>query len=303
MMQYANSGTRSVGTACVAATLLAVSLMTTPPANAQPMTTFDHGSPFPLHCEPCSMPVPDNTVRLFEDYHFRGEYVDLRIDASPPNEMLNLGRTSLRGRASSARWNLPPGVLVLLHETGGWLDRGPGRQYAIWGHGQIMNLRDVDFNDKTQAWAWFYIGAESRRHICTPHCHDHYYDGERMIYIKGDHRHGPGCGHTWNGTYWVRSNVVPTPSIHVCTRQCEDHYFDGQRLVTIRGHRHGPNCGHMWNGRHWVDAVDTLGPSHVCTRGCTDHYYDGQRYITIKGHRHGPDCGHRWNGKYWIAVK
>ena len=39
-------------------------------------------------------------------------------------------------------------------------------------------------------------------HVCTPDCHEHYYDGEKLVILRG-HRHGPGCGHVWNGKYWV----------------------------------------------------------------------------------------------------
>jgi hypothetical protein len=44
--------------------------------------------------------------------------------------------------------------------------------------------------------------TSSTTHICTPDCLDHYFDGEQLIFLRG-HRHGPGCGHVWNGRYWV----------------------------------------------------------------------------------------------------
>jgi hypothetical protein len=38
--------------------------------------------------------------------------------------------------------------------------------------------------------------------VCGHHCHEHYWDGGRVVVMKG-HVHGPGCGHDWNGRYWI----------------------------------------------------------------------------------------------------
>lgn len=94
-------------------------------------------------------------------------------------------------------------------------------------------------------------------HVCTRNCHDHYYDGTRVVIISGRHHHGPHCGHYWDGHYWVlvRRTEPREPVHHVCTRGCHRHYYDGARLITIRSsHRHGRGCGHRWDGRHWVLA-------------------------------------------------
>jgi hypothetical protein len=89
-------------------------------------------------------------------------------------------------------------------------------------------------------------------HTCTRDCHHHYYDGTRLVVLR-DHRHGPGCGHTWNGKHWVRvKRKVVKPAVHVCTRDCHHHYYDGKKLVVLKNHRHRPGCGHRWDGRHWV---------------------------------------------------
>ena len=40
-------------------------------------------------------------------------------------------------------------------------------------------------------------------HICTHDCHDHYWNGSRVVVLSGGHRHGPGCGHHWGGKRWV----------------------------------------------------------------------------------------------------
>lgn len=141
-------------------------------------------------------------------------------------------------------------------------------------------------------------------HHCAYGCRDHYYDGVKLIYVKG-HRHGPGCGHVWNGRYWVMADVVPYAH-HDCSHHgCHDHYHDGTRLVLIKGHRHGPGCGHVWGGRYWRIAIGTRPVSdHVCVhRGCHDHFYNGERYVYVRGHRHGPNCGHEWSGRYWVPAR
>lgn len=46
------------------------------------------------------------------------------------------------------------------------------------------------------------------RHVCTHDCPDCYYDGSRVVVIKG-HRHGPGCGHHWDGRSWVAVRRAP----------------------------------------------------------------------------------------------
>ena len=98
-------------------------------------------------------------------------------------------------------------------------------------------------------------------HVCTPECR-HFYDGDRVVVIRERHRHGPGCGHYFNGRHWVvqvRHDPGPPPR---------------KRVVTE--HRHGPNCGCVFDrsGSKWV-AVE-------------------------QGHVHGPGCGHaRVNGR-WV---
>jgi hypothetical protein len=149
-------------------------------------------------------------------------------------------------------------------------------------------------------------------HVCTRHCYDHYYDGSRVVVVRGGHRHGPNCGHKWNGRYWVSAEHKARPVVHVCSNRCRDHYWDGSRLVYLTGHRHRPGCGHFWNGTHWVVVSTRPYPhgqghghahAHVCTRACRNHYYDGRTVVTIKGHRHGPGCGHYWDGTYWVRVR
>ena len=48
-------------------------------------------------------------------------------------------------------------------------------------------------------------------HVCSPSCHHHYYDGARLVVLDG-HRHRPGCGHEWDGRFWVRIGKAPARS-------------------------------------------------------------------------------------------
>lgn len=97
-----------------------------------------------------------------------------------------------------------------------------------------------------------------RGHVCTVDCHHHYYDGRKLVVIKS-HRHGPGCGHSWDGRRYVASKRVVVrrgrgPE-HVCTPDCS-HYYRGGVVVESRGHRHGRGCGHVFDGRRWVARIE-----------------------------------------------
>ncbi len=148
------------------------------------------------------------------------------------------------------------------------------------------------------------------RHVCTDACFNHYYNGNRVVVIRG-HRHGPNCGHRFNGRYWIRGKRVRRGNVrHVCTRNCNNHVYQGGRLITVRGHQHNRRCGHVWNGTYWVvgarggrggTTVIRKRPTHVCSRSCHNHLFDGSRVITLDNHRHGRTCGHSWDGTHWIV--
>jgi len=96
------------------------------------------------------------------------------------------------------------------------------------------------------------------RHVCSRSCHDHYYDGSDVVVIRGRHRHGPDCGHDWDGHHWV---VVTKGKARV--REHERHVHSascgcvfeprGQKWVRVRrGHVHGPHCGHVRVEGRWT---------------------------------------------------
>ena len=40
-------------------------------------------------------------------------------------------------------------------------------------------------------------------HVCGYDCHDHYWNGTRVVVLSSGHRHGPHCGHHWSGSRWL----------------------------------------------------------------------------------------------------
>lgn len=104
-------------------------------------------------------------------------------------------------------------------------------------------------------------------HVCTEHCHHHYYDGDRVVVLR-EHRHGPGCGHYWDGRHWVV--VVQKSPARDSVRP-----IHGPRKVAVE-HVHGPDCG---------CAYDRAG----------------SKWVRVKsGHVHGPHCGHLYIEGRWV---
>ena len=60
----------------------------------------------------------------------------------------------LDNKVSSLRWNLPPGVVVILYDNAD----GTGRRQPFWGHGEMDDIRAM--NNRTSAWAWYDLSAE-----------------------------------------------------------------------------------------------------------------------------------------------
>ena len=105
-------------------------------------------------------------------------------------------------------------------------------------------------------------------HVCTHDCHDHYWDGRRVVTLHGRHRHSSHCGHHWDGSRWIVSAKISKghKSGHVKTRKARRHI-----------HTHGAHCGCAYD-RH------------------------GHKWIVVhEGHVHGPNCGHvRVQGRWSI---
>jgi len=103
------------------------------------------------------------------------------------------------------------------------------------------------------------------RHVCSRSCDHHYYDGSNLIVLEG-HRHGPNCGHHWDGTYWVasaRTNRTNPP------RKAYPY-----RGVRRSHHVHDANCGCAYDRRRsrWV----VIGRDHTHRSGCGHAFVDGR---------------------------
>jgi hypothetical protein len=113
-------------------------------------------------------------------------------------------------------------------------------------------------------------------HVCGQHCEDHYYDGARVVVLSG-HRHGPGCGHDWDGYRWIVIRKGKVKHVHNQPPVYRVHEVP-QKVVTV-GHVHSDHCG------------------------CAYHPHQKTWIVIENGHRHGPDCGHvfvegRWTIRF-----
>ena len=105
-------------------------VLATSTAIAQPGGLHHRYCPYPLGCQPSSAAVPLNVVRLYEDKGFDGRYVDLALSNFGDNELHSLSQARFGNEASSARWNLEQGVIVILYEEDD--HHRKGEQYPIW---------------------------------------------------------------------------------------------------------------------------------------------------------------------------
>jgi hypothetical protein len=111
----------------------------------------------PPDTEALTAPVAEGFLYFFRDRDFRGNATQMPVltDATP-GQIQQLGDPA--DSMTSLRWNLPPGVLVVLYEDA----EGRGNQMAIWGSGQVNSVSPWKFNDKVSRWAWYYIADEGQ---------------------------------------------------------------------------------------------------------------------------------------------
>ncbi len=98
----------------------------------------------PLHAQETSVAIPKGSIVFYKDTDFGGHQEVFKIHGKAPHEMHDIGG-KLSGSVSSLRWNLPPGVVVVLY---GSSTKNPHRQYVIWGEGQDNRLSGHGVNDK-----------------------------------------------------------------------------------------------------------------------------------------------------------
>jgi len=124
----------------------------------------------PPGAETLTTPLAENSLILFTGEGYDGVKSELvGIDKSFAAGALNEIPQGLKDGVTSLRWNLPPGVVVVLYEDAA----GKGEQVILWGKGQAPTVGKWDFNDKASRWAWYNVGggrnAPSAEAMLLPH--------------------------------------------------------------------------------------------------------------------------------------
>ena len=145
-----------------------------PPSAAQPPRPDAGPSsgyvPLPPGAETLTTPLPENSLHLYTGDGFEGVNSELSgIDKSFTAGALNEIPAGMKDGVTALRWNLPPGVVVVLYEDAA----GKGEQLILWGKGQVPSVLKWDFNDKASRWAWYNVGggrhAPSAEAMLLPH--------------------------------------------------------------------------------------------------------------------------------------
>jgi hypothetical protein len=112
---------------------------------------------FPMQAGALNEVLEDNSCRVFKSKNLENEIGSIRsVTASAAGATKELESAIDRDMASLT-WNLPSGVVLVFYEKAD----GTGRQLAVWGSGQFVNLETWDFKKKARAWAWFQVGSGS----------------------------------------------------------------------------------------------------------------------------------------------
>jgi hypothetical protein len=118
-------------------------------------STYESRAPRPEGAEALRVPVPGDSIYLFNQRKFGGNVTQVHnVTTSHPGGKLHLVEGS-SDTMTSLRWNLPPGVAVVFYEDAG----GRGNQMGVWGAGEVESVSQWNFNDRVSRWAWFYVGG------------------------------------------------------------------------------------------------------------------------------------------------
>ncbi|MHC4946957.1 MAG: hypothetical protein ACYTG1_01655 [Planctomycetota bacterium] len=102
---------------------------------------------------PAEEVIPDDTLQFHRNRDFDGrEHTVHPVTGERATKVVKVPR-QMNGETSSIRWNVPPGVLVIVYED----TTGFGREFPVWGAGEATGLETWDFADKASAWAWYYV--------------------------------------------------------------------------------------------------------------------------------------------------
>jgi hypothetical protein len=101
--------------------------------------------------------LAQGSIILFDDQNFVGEQEKVAgingIKAGDWHAFTN----EKENAASSMRWNLPEGVVVIFAAEDAGNDN-----LVIFGEGQNADLSQCDFDNKASRWSWAYIGSPMR---------------------------------------------------------------------------------------------------------------------------------------------
>jgi hypothetical protein len=101
--------------------------------------------------------LPADTIELYADRDLKGTLTSISPVTRQPQDYEDV--KGANDRMTSLRWNLPEGVVVVLYDN---ID-GTGRQFSIWGKGEVDTVTPWNFNDRVSSYAWYRIGEASTR--------------------------------------------------------------------------------------------------------------------------------------------
>jgi hypothetical protein len=109
----------------------------------------------PIGADELTATVPLSTLQMYQDAGFKDDMRAIdAVTSHAPGTAAKLDEP-INDSLTSLRWNLPPGVVVVMYEDA----TGKGEQLALWGSGEVRTLSRYDFNDKASSWAWYYAGG------------------------------------------------------------------------------------------------------------------------------------------------
>jgi len=119
----------------------------------------------PLGARPTRAPVPEDGMFLYASNSFNGLRQTVgNVTAHPAGELqpVTAGAGGPLESLQSLQWSLPYGVIVVLYEKPDLT----GRQFAVWGKGELRSTRHWGSDGTVAGWAWFFIGSPET--LATP---------------------------------------------------------------------------------------------------------------------------------------
>ncbi|HEV8606683.1 MAG TPA: hypothetical protein VGQ99_15010 [Tepidisphaeraceae bacterium] len=112
----------------------------------------------PPHMARPTTNLPSDTLELYSDRDLKGQLKTISPVTSE-SQLEYHGAGMINDQMTSARWNLPEGILVVFYDN---ID-GTGRQLAVWNKGEHPTVTPWNMNDKVSSWAWYRLGEPGSR--------------------------------------------------------------------------------------------------------------------------------------------